>query len=501
VREIRIAYQVVGNGPIDLVVVPSFVSNLEILWEDPGYAHQVQRLSAFSRLILLDKRGTGLSDRVDGLQTIEQRTDDIRAVMDAAGSRRAVVLGCAEGAAMALRFAASQPKRVRGLILYGGYAEFTSGVMGKDALADFLRVMETGWGTGASLTHCVPGRVCDPRFQAWWARFERLSATPTAAASLVRMNAGIDVRAILGEIAAPTLIMHRSHDSSVTAGASRYLAQRIRDSRLVELDGHDHAIWIGDIDRIVDEIEEFLTGTKPLASDDRLLAVIVVAKLATPNRLRASPGQSPRAEGLANLHKAAREIVARHGGRTLGTDGEEIGARFDRPGAAVRCAIAIKETAAGQGLEIGIGVHAGEIEIREDHVVGLSIHVAQQIASRARGGSVLVSGVVAELATGSELKFAKWRSEEIDGLDDPLRLFIVEDEIRRDRLSSAPVLDALSPREREVLELIAEGRSNAAIADKLLLSEHTVKRHVANILMKLELPTRAAAAALAASQH
>jgi class 3 adenylate cyclase/DNA-binding CsgD family transcriptional regulator len=375
--------------------------------------------------------------------------------------------------------------------------------MGRDAIEDFVRVIENGWGTGASLPHCVPGRLCDPRFQAWWARFERLSASPTAAAALVRMNATIDVRPMLGDIEAPALIIHRSDDISVKCSAGRYLAQHIRGARFVELPGRDHTIWIGDVDRIVDEIEEFLTGSRPLAAEDRMLATIVVARPVAPDRLKVRPGDGARSETLAALHRTAREIVARHGGQLLGTGTEDIGARFDRPARAVRCALALRDAASSQAVELAVGVHAGEIEIREDLVAGLAINVAQQISTYAKAGEVLASGVVADLSAGAGLQFSKHGSEAVDGLDDPLRLLAVADEakmVRAAALGGAPALDALSVREREVLALVAEGRSNAAIAQRLRLSEHTVKRHVANILLKLELPTRAAAAALVGQQ-
>jgi pimeloyl-ACP methyl ester carboxylesterase/DNA-binding CsgD family transcriptional regulator len=502
--DVRIAYQVVGNGPVDLVFVPGFISNLELQWEDAGYAHFLQRLSTFSRLILLDKRGTGLSDRVDprDLPDLDARMDDVRAVMDMAGSRRAVLLGDSEGAAMSLAFASRYPERTRGLVLYGGYAQFQTSVMGRDALADFVRAAEAGWGSGASLPHFVPGRMCDPRFQAWWARLERLSASPTAAVALARMNASIDVRPLLAGIRAPTLVIHRRDDVSVKFAGGRHLAERIAGARFVEVAGRDHPIWTGDVDRIVDEIEEFLTGSRPLSAEDRMLATIITARVVAPDRLKTRPGENARSERLAAFHKAAREIVTRHGGQSLGTGTENVGARFDRPARAIRGALAIRDAADAQGLALAVGVHAGEIEIREDSIAGLAIHVAQQIATRAKAGEVLVSGVVAELAAGSGLQFSRRGSEAVDGLDDPLRLMAVTDELKRAsaaRFAGAPALDALSLREREVLALVAEGRSNAAIAQRLRLSEHTVKRHVANILLKLDLPTRAAAAALAGS--
>ncbi len=500
--DVRIAYQVIGNGPFDLVFVPGFISNLEIQWEDAGYSHLLRRLGTFTRLILFDKRGTGLSDRIDTREppSLETRMDDVRAVMDAAGSGRAALLGASEGAAISIQFAATYPERTRGLVLYGGYAHFHTGVMGPDALADFVRGTESSWGNGASLPHFVPGRMCDPRFQAWWARLERLSASPTTAVALARMNASIDVRPLLAGVRVPTLVIHRTDDVSVKFAAGRYLAEKIGGARLVEIPGRDHPIWSGDVDRIVDEMEEFLTGSRPLSTEDRVLATILVARLVAPERLAARLGDGARTKQLDALHKVAREIATRHGGQLLGSGTEDISARFERPLLAVRCAQALRDAVDSLGLELVIGVHTGEIEIGEGLVAGLAIHVTERISVHAKAGEVLVSGIVADLVAGSGLQFSRRGSQPIEGLDGPLRLLAVVEEQGRSptaRLAGIPALDALSTREREVLALVAEGRSNAAIAKRLRLSEHTVKRHVANILLKLDLPTRAAAAALA----
>src|SRR6202521_2797368 len=270
--DVRIAYQVIGNGPIDLVFVPGFLSNLEVHWEDPGYSHLLQRLGAFTRLIQLDKRGTGLSDRVDNrdLPSLETRMDDVRAVMDAAGSGRAVLLGASEGAPMSILFAATYPERTRALVLYGGYANFHTPVMGPAAFA--------------------PGRVEDAHFKAWWARFERLSVSPSAAVALARMNAQIDVRHALASIRVPTLVIHRTHDARVKLAGGRYLAQKIGGARFIEVPGRDHPIWTGDIDAVVDKIEEFLTGERPAPNHDRVLATLVVARLGGAARSAAFAG-------------------------------------------------------------------------------------------------------------------------------------------------------------------------------------------------------------------
>jgi pimeloyl-ACP methyl ester carboxylesterase/DNA-binding CsgD family transcriptional regulator len=498
---VRIAYQVIGHGLLDLVFVPGFVSNIEIHWEEPGFTHLLNRLSAFTRLILLDKRGTGLSDRVDNhhLPTLETRMDDVRAVMDAVGSTRAALLGASEGGPMAILFAATYPQRVRALVLYGSYAHFHTWVMGREALEGFIAGIESSWGTGASVTRFAPERGKDERFHAWWARYERLAASPSAAVALARMNAAIDVRSVLASVRVPALIVHRRDDARIKFPGGKYLSEKIAGARFVELTGRDHPIWTGDIDAVVDEIEEFLTGTRPAPVPDRVLATIVVARLVSPAQLAARFGDRQWNELLERLRESARDIIVRHGGHPGVTGVEEFIARFDGPARAVRCAMALRDFANGLGIKLAAGAHAGEIEIHSDTIAGFAVHVTEQIAARAAAGDVLVSGVVTDLVAGAGLRFGEPGTMPIEGIEGGLRLLAVVSEQHLEpaaRASGPTSLDALSPREREVLALVADGLSNAVIAERLRLSDHTVKRHVANILLKLDLPTRAAAAAL-----
>jgi pimeloyl-ACP methyl ester carboxylesterase/DNA-binding CsgD family transcriptional regulator len=500
-----IAYQVTGNGPVDLVVAGGFISNLDVNWEDPGYGRLMRRLAAFARVILFDGRGSGLSDRLalEEKPSPDARADDIRSVMDAAGSGRATLIGLSEGAALSILFATRHPQRTRGLVLCGGYAEFHAGVMSRTALGDFTRLIESKWGTGATLSYFAPQRARDRRFQAWWARLERHSASPIAAAALLRLNTDIDARAALSRVRAATLVLHRREDAWAKIAAGRQLAEKIRGARLVELSGRDHPIWSGEIDRAADEIEEFVTGTRPAPSHHRLLVTMLVARLVAPERLARRLGDGPWRERITQFGAATNEAVVRFGGESSLAGAEEICARFDGPARAVECALALRDAGERLELKLAVGVHIGEVELHEGTLSGYALHMAERISAAAEAGEVVVSGIVTDLVSGSALHFAA-RAADRAGELAGMRLFSVMVEQHLEpaaRHAGTPTLELLSQREREVLSLVADGLSNAAIAAELELSDHTVKRHVANILVKLDLPTRAAAAALVASQR
>jgi pimeloyl-ACP methyl ester carboxylesterase/DNA-binding CsgD family transcriptional regulator len=503
--DVRIAYQVVGHGPIDLVFVPGFVSNLDIHWDDPGYAHLLRRLSAFTRLILLDKRGTGLSDHVDvhHLPSLETRMDDVRAVMDAVGSQRAALLGASEGGPMSIVFAATYPKRTRALLLYGSYAHFHSWVLPPAKLEAFIERAENTWGSGQSLVAFAPGMLEHPGFAEWWARYERGGASPAAAVALARMNAEIDVRPILSTVRVPTLVLHRRDDVRVNVRGGQYLAQHIGGTKYVEMPGSDHLMWVGEIDRVVDEIEEFLTGARPRADHDRVLATVVAADIVEAARGAAQHGDRRWVELVHDYRVAAESQIARFRGRVIGMRPDGTIACFDGPARALRCAHAMREAAEHAGLRLRIGVHTGELEVSEDDIGGLALHVAVQIAAAARPGEIVASGIVRDLVAGSGLRFREPRAMRFDGVAEPLHIHCVDEEAPAvapppKAASVSSELVRLSPREREILGLVARGLTNPDIARKLDLSDHTVKRHVANILLKLDLSSRAAAAAFAA---
>jgi pimeloyl-ACP methyl ester carboxylesterase len=413
---LRIAYQVIGNGPLDLVFVPGFISNLDHYWDEPTLAHFLSRLSSFSRLILFDKRGTGLSDRLGSLPTLEERMDDVRAVMDAVESKRAALFGISEGGAMSTLFAATYPERTRALVLYGAYGHFPSWVLPPDKLPAFLEMIDQDWGTGTSLKAFAPSKVSDERFKRWWARFERLGASPSAVIALMQMNSEIDIRHILPAIRVPTLVLHRTGDPRVSVEAGRYLGAAIPGAKYVELPGSDHVAWVGDVDRLTDEIEEFLTGARAVHEPDRVLATVLFTDIVESTRKAAELGDR-RWQGLLEQHD--------YRGREIKTLGDGFLATFDGPARAVRCASAITETAAPLGLEVRCGVHTGEIEIKGEDIGGIAVHIAARIAALAGGGQVLVSRTVRDLVAGSGLSLEERGEFALKGINESMRLYTI----------------------------------------------------------------------------
>jgi class 3 adenylate cyclase len=424
--KVRIAYQVVGSGPQDLIFVPGFISNLDHQWDDPGLAHFLSRLASFSRLILFDKRGTGLSDRTGSIPTLEERMDDVRAVMDAVGSERAAVFGVSEGGAMSMLFAASYPDRCQALVLYGAYAHFFSWVLSADKFEGFLDKIEQSWGTGASITVFAPTRASDERFRQWWARSERLGASPSAVLSLMRMNSEIDVRHILPTIRTPTLVLHRSGDSRVNVEGGRYLAQNISGAKYVELAGQDHFISAGDDERVADEMAEFLTGSRADVEPDRILATVMLTDIVDSTKRALEIGDR-RWRALLDQHdRITRLEIERFRGREVKTTGDGFLATFDGPARAIRCAAAIAEGVRSLDLQVRAGVHTGEIEVKPDDVSGIAVHIAARICALAGAGEVLVSNTVRDLVAGANLRFGDHGFHALKGLDEAVHLFWLE---------------------------------------------------------------------------
>jgi class 3 adenylate cyclase len=352
--------------------------------------------------------------------------DDVRAVMDAAGVERAAICGTSEGGAMSMLFAATYPERTQALVLCGTYAHFHSFVQAPEAFAAFLDRVDVSWGTGESLKTYAPSRVSDEAFKRWWARFERLSASPSAVLALIRLNSGIDVRHVLPSIRTPTLVLHRVGDSRVSIEGGRYLAANIPGAKLVELPGDDHLLWAGDVDRMADEIEVFLTGSRADIEPDRVLATVMFTDIVDSTKRAAHLGDRRWRDILDQHNRIVREEIGRFRGREVKTLGDGFLATFDGPARAVRCGISIVDAVRALDLEVRGGVHTGEIEVRDDDITGIAVHIAARVAALAEGREILVSSTVRDLVAGSNLHFVDRGAHPLKGLNEPLRLFAVE---------------------------------------------------------------------------
>ncbi|MGH9002997.1 MAG: adenylate/guanylate cyclase domain-containing protein, partial [Acidimicrobiia bacterium] len=391
--DVHIAYQVVGDGPIDIVFVPGFVSNLDAWWQEPLAARFFTRLASFARVLLFDKRGTGLSDPVplDQLPTLEQRMDDVRAVMDAAGSERAALIGLSEGGPMTLLFAATHPGRTQALVLVGSSARFCRA---PDApwgwppayVEGALAIVESKWGTGAMFSVIAPTLAANPTTREWVARFERASASPGAAAALIRMIAEIDTRSVLHAISAPTLVVHRTHDSVLSLEHAHDLTRRIAGARLATMPGSDHFFMGPDVDDVARHIEEFVTGAHGEAEPDRVLATVLFTDIVGSTSLAAGVGDA-RWRDLLERHDALVDgEVRREAGRRVKHTGDGVLAAFDGPAKAVRCARAVIEHSRALGFDVRAGVHTGECHRRGDDLSGIAVHIGARVGALAEAG-------------------------------------------------------------------------------------------------------------------
>ncbi len=410
--DVHIAYQVLGHGPIDVVYVPSWISQVEHYWEEPLVARYFERLASFSRLILFDRRGSGLSDPVVAAPTLEEQMDDVVAVMDAAGSTQAAVFALLEGGAMAALFAATHPERTTALVLYEAQPRMSWAPDYDWALrpAEREAYIHNGgpdhWGDGSRMMALSPSAADNPRLRDWFARLERLAASPGTAAKLMRMNGQVDVRAVLPSIQAPTLVMHRAGDKFVDIRHSRYLADHIPGARYVELPGVEAlGFGTGGVSEL-EEIEEFLTGARHHADSERILATVMFADIVDSTRQAAELGDRRWREQLQLIQGAIERELTRFRGRAVKLMGDGLLATFDGPARAIRCATAIRDAARSQfGLEIRSGLHTGEIEVIGDDVGGIAVHIGARVGSSAGPGEVLVSGTVKDLVVGSGITF------------------------------------------------------------------------------------------------
>ena len=427
---VHIAYQVVGEGPFDLVYVPGWVSHVELAWEEPTLASFLERLASFSRLIVFDKRGTGLSDRVpdDQLPSHEERMDDIRAVMDAAGSERAAFFGVSEGGGLAALFAATYPQRTTALVLCGSFAkriwspDYPWAPTPEQREREY-EVVEREWGGMMDVAHYVPTMVNDEAFKERLATYMRRAASPGAAVTLLRMNTRLDYRAVLPAIRVPTLVVHRLGDLDVSIENGRYLAKHIPDARLVELPGNDHLPWVGNQDAILDEVQEFLTGVKPTYDADRVLATVLVTDIVGSTELAARIGDRAFTSLLDRHHYMVRRELSRFRGHEVNTTGDGFIATFDGPGRAIRCAFGIRDGARELGLATRAGLHTGEVEDRAGEIGGIAVNIGARVAAMADVNETLVSSTVKDLVTGAGIAFADRGARTLKGVPGEWRLY------------------------------------------------------------------------------
>jgi pimeloyl-ACP methyl ester carboxylesterase/DNA-binding winged helix-turn-helix (wHTH) protein len=435
--DVNIAYQVLGNGPIDLVFVMGWVSHLEYYWREPSFARFLTRLARFSRLILFDKRGTGLSDPVTQMPTLEQRMDDVRAVLDAVGSRRAALLGVSEGGPMCSLFAATYPNRTEALVMIGSYARRTRTPDYPWAPTDeerevFCREILERWGGPVGIEERAPSMASDPAFRDWWATYLRMGASPAAAVALTRMNARIDIRHILPTVRVPTLVLHRTGDRCLLVEEGRYVASLIPEARFVEMPGQDHLPFVGDQDALLDEVEQFLNGLRSRRESKRRLATILCA-LWTGGRRRDLEASIDRVLGIVSAE------AARFDGSSVQRAGNRVFAVFDGPARAIRCGCEISTAARKSSLPLRIGLHTGECDLQAGVAGGLVGETGARVAALARPEEVLVSRTVVDLVAGSGLRFTDRGMHRLTVDPTEWRVFAVEQE---DRLALEKVMAA-----------------------------------------------------------
>jgi len=428
-REAHIAYQVLGDGPIDLVWVPGFVSHLEYDWEHPRPARFFRRLASFSRLIRFDKRGTGLSDRLP-IPSLEERMDDVRAVLEAVGSRRAALVGVSEGGPMSLLYAATYPDRTSALVLYGAYArrawasDHPFGVS-LERMETILKRFEKEWGLSVAMDVWSPSLLNDEAYKQWRAKYLRLAANPGAAIAVMRMNMQIDARHVLPAVNVPTLVLHRTGDRLTPVEQARYMAKHIKNAKLVEMPGDDHTPYTGDTDALLDEIEEFLTGIRHGPEPDRILATVLFTDIVDSTKRAAELGDRNWREVLEQYHGMVRRQLTLFRGREVDTAGDGFLATFDGPGRAIRCAATLRRQVQSLGIEVRAGLHTGECQLVGGKLGGIAVHIGSRVAAAAKPAEVLVSSTVKDLVVGSGIAFEDRGMHTLKGVPGDWHLFVV----------------------------------------------------------------------------
>jgi class 3 adenylate cyclase len=428
--DVHIAYQVIGEGTFDLLFVPGFVSNIETIWQSPEQSAFFRRLASFSRLILFDKRGTGMSDRSSQIFTLEQRMHDVQAILDAVGSKRAALFGISEGGPMSLLYTATYPDRTSALVLYGSYAkrswapDYPFGWK-DEQWQTVLDDIEYHWGSPQSLNIAMraPSIAGDPHTAERIASYYRASASPGAAGAILRMNREIDVRIVLPATRVPTLILHRTAEHVIDVGHARYMAQHIPGAKLIELAGEDHQPWLGDRDTVLNEVEKFLTGKHQVLERERVLATVLFTDIQGSTERAAALGDHSWRELLEAFYAKVHEVLKQYRGREINTLGDGFLAAFDGPARAIRCAGAIRDAVRSLNLEVRCGLHTGECEVVGNDLAGIAVHTGARVAGLAAPGEVLVSQTVRDLVAGSGLSFEDRGIHALKGVPNEWRLF------------------------------------------------------------------------------
>jgi class 3 adenylate cyclase len=433
--ELNIAFQVMGDGPIDLIFVPGLITHVEFLHEIPGYTDFLRRLAAFARVVTFDKSGQGLSDRAFGVPSLEQRMDDIRAILDEIGSRRAALLGCSEGAPIGVMFAATYPDRTSHLVLFGGMARYTATadypfVRSPEDMERRAEEIARYWGTGAyAINGWLPSQAGHPEVVSLFAKLERLTFSPGALRSMCRQNMLIDVRPLLPTVQTPTLILHRRFDALIRAENGRYLASHIPNASYIEYEDEctDHLIFAGDMRRLCADIQEFVTGNREAfsAEFDRVLATVLFTDIVGSTQRASELGDRAWRQLLDQHDDVARLTISQHRGALVKMTGDGIVATFDGPGRAIRCALAYQAATSRLGLPVRAGLHTGEIELRDKDIGGIAVHIAARVLSLAGSGELLVSRVVTDLVVDAGILFAERGTHEFKGLPGRWDVFAV----------------------------------------------------------------------------
>ena len=428
----HVAYQVVGDGPTDLLVSLGVVSNIDVLWEQPRWGRFIEALASFCRVVIIDRRGAGLSDRRGGFPPWEEQMDDVHAVMAAVGAETAALLGAADASAMFLLFAATHPELTSGLVLFGGLARWTRADdypcgISSDYLAALRSYIEKDWGSGRDAFVVAPTLANDEGFRQWWGHYQLLATSPGDALAFHDLCSRLDVRNALPLVHAPTVVLHRSGDRFLAAEHGRYVANQIPQAKYVELVGDDHLIWVGDTSVVIDEVEELMTGSRRHVHADRILATVLFTDIVGSTDLASSAGDKRWREMLEQHDALTRFHVERHGGRVVQFNGDGALATFDGPARAVRCAVAIRAGLANLALPIRAGLHTGEIELRGKDVAGIAVHLAERVCSTADAKQIIVSRTVVDLVVGSEIQFSSIGDHALKGMPQPWSLFEVID--------------------------------------------------------------------------